>query len=417
MNDTKTQFKNPWPSAQKPTWAELWGMSSPISWSQDLINNPKAQAVDVVVPDWGAQSIEEQKLEDVKSIVGTWLGHASAMVQMPIQGAIRKCSSGVGDVKGRINLWVLFDPIFSSRAGPTQYTGPKRLRPPPCSVEDVPACDAVVISHNHYDHLDLGSIQAVMKKFPKCRYFVPLGNKAWFTGLGIKDEYVHQLDWWGHVDLRPDQLGMGHEKKAEDEEKREEVGIRFTCTPAQHNSGRGALDQDSTLWSGWVIEQILSSKSTEPKRRKGAVYYAGDTGLRRTSKSEDICPAFEEIGKKLGPFDLSFIPIWRGGTLSFISSVGLILNHDGTSTAFHTTPPDAIDIHKIVRSRNTIPVHFATFVGVENEIYEATVAYNTSKETKKVGSFCDEEIDQNGRTDILNIGGSIAVGIQEKVLD
>lgn len=367
-------------------------MGLPLSRSQDLATNPKAQGLDVVVPDWGAASLEEKQRENC--VVGTWLGHASAMAQFPIS-ALRK---------GEKNLWVLFDPIFSARAGPTQYTGPKRLKPPPCQVSDLPACDAVVISHNHYDHLDLVSIQAILKKFPECRYFVPLGNKIWFTSLGIPDELVHQLDWWQEREIFPYHFGFKNGK--------EEAMIRFTAVPAQHNSGRGALDQDTTLWSGWVIEQILHPKGG--KRRNGAIYYAGDTGLRRTSSSNDICPAFEEIGKKLGPFDISFIPIWRGGTLSFISSFGLELDNDRMSTAFHGTPADAMRIHRLVGSRNTVPVHFGTFIGVENELFEATVAFNEAREKEEIVGF--EEDGSYGRSGILDIGGSIVVEIEEKWL-
>lgn len=368
-------------------------MGMPLAWSRDLAANPKAQDVDVVVPDWGAASLEEMDKDNC--VVGTWLGHASAMAQLPINASR----------KGEKSLWILFDPMFSVRAGPTQYTGPKRLKPPPCQVSDLPACDAVVISHNHYDHLDLSSIQAIFKKFPKCRYFVPLGNKIWFTSLGIPEELVHQLDWWQERELLPYHFGI----KAKGEG---DLVIRFTAVPAQHNSGRGTLDQDSTLWSGWVIEQILHSKAE--KRRKGAIYYAGDTGLRRTSSSDHICPAFGEIGKKLGPFDLSFIPIWRGGTLSFISSFGLELDNDRVNTALHGTPVDAVRIHKLVGSRNTVPVHFGTFIGVGNEVFEATIAFNEAREKENVVGFGEDG--KYGRSGVLNIGGSIVVEIEEKIL-
>jgi len=412
VNDLETAFQNPWPSAGKPTWGELWQMSNPLGWtSQNLANDPNAEDVNVVEPDWGSSSLKEQDVEKNKCIVGTWLGHASAMVQLPVDGAAR---TG-GDLEKK-SLWIMFDPIFSMRAGPTQYTGPRRLRPPPCQVEDLPACDAVIISHNHYDHLDLSSIQAIFKKFPKCRYFVPLGNKTWFTSLGIPDDLVHQLDWWQHRELLPHHFGFKVEHGAV-----EETIFKITSVPAQHTSGRGALDQDTTLWSGWVIEQILHSKdslaSSNIKRiRKGATYYAGDTGLRRTSRSEDLCPAFDEIGKKLGPFDLSLIPIWRGGTLSFLSSVGLELSHDGTSTALHVTPLDAMFIHRTVGSRNTIPVHFGTFIGSEDESYESTISFNKARKREEVGKFGDKDGGKCGRSGILNIGGSIAVEIEEMPL-
>lgn len=193
--------------------------------------------------------------------------------------------------------------------------------------------------------------------------------------------------------------------------------LLVTAVPAQHTSGRTALDQNSTLWCGWTIEQILTSQENKFTKRKGAVYYAGDTGYRRTSHSEDLCPAFEEIGQKIGPFDLSFVPIWRGGTLGFISSMGMELNHNGMSTATHVTPHDAISIHRAVRSRNTVPVHFGTFIGAENEVFEATVAFNEARKREGVCLFAEDREAKNGRTGILNIGGSVVVEIEAKPLE
>lgn len=139
-NASGTLFKNPWPSAQPPTWTELASGGFPLAWAhQHLRSHPHARAVKVVQPDWG-RSDETKEKGKGREMIGTWLGHAAAFVEMPWTG---RDAQGAPET-----LKLLFDPIFSTRAGPTQYTGPGRLTPSPCQVEDLPGCDAVFISHN-----------------------------------------------------------------------------------------------------------------------------------------------------------------------------------------------------------------------------------------------------------------------------
>ena len=127
-NDTKTSFQNPWPSAQKPTWPELLQAKFPLAWYEDLAKkHPGTKDVKVMAPDWGAADLKKRGLEREVCIVGTTLGHAGVMTEMPLEGT-----------KGKGRLWVVYDPIFSARAGQTQYTGPQRLRGPPCQVTDLP---------------------------------------------------------------------------------------------------------------------------------------------------------------------------------------------------------------------------------------------------------------------------------------
>lgn len=271
----------------------------------------------------------------------------------------------------------------------------------------------MIISHNHYDHLDLLTIQSLLKKFPAAKYFVPLGNKSWLTSLGISPENVVELDWWDKREFSPEDFG----KKAK-QEGSDEVVLRFTCVPAQHNSGRGALDQGTTLWSGWVIEQLLVSTDEDTPsqtRRKGAIYHAGDTGYRRTAKSEAVCPVFKEIGRKFGGFDLSFVPIWRGGTLGWISKLGLRLDHNDIPAALHASPIDAVDIHGDVGSRCSVAVHFGTFVGSENESLEAVLEFEEGREERGVASLDgDEGGSGKGRAGIVDIGGSVVVEVEER---
>jgi N-acyl-phosphatidylethanolamine-hydrolysing phospholipase D len=266
-----------------------------------------------------------------------------------------------------------------------------------------------VISHDHYDHLDLSTIEAIFKKWPKARYFVPLGSRTWVRSLGIPEDRVHELDWWQSREYSLEDFGHTTSETAS-----EDVLLRFTSVPAQHNSGRGALDQGRTLWCGWVIEQLLVSKDeaeTSKIKRTGAIYHAGDTGYRRTAKSEAVCPIFKEIGQKLGPFDLSFVPIWRGGTLGFISHLGLRLSHNDIPSALHASPVDAIDIHNDVSSKNTVAVHFGTFVGSENESLEAVMEFEEGRQNRGVLNLDEQPVAGRGRAGIVDIGGSVAVEI------
>jgi N-acyl-phosphatidylethanolamine-hydrolysing phospholipase D len=131
-NDAGTAFKNPWPSAERPTWAELMQSNFPLGWYEDLKKkHPGTQDVKVIVPDWGESDVKKRGLQKERCIVGTCLGHAGVLTELPLEG------TGNEDGKKK-SLWVVYDPIFSMRAGPTQYTGPERLRPPPCQVTDIP---------------------------------------------------------------------------------------------------------------------------------------------------------------------------------------------------------------------------------------------------------------------------------------
>ncbi|KIW42062.1 uncharacterized protein PV06_05647 [Exophiala oligosperma] len=398
-NDYRTKFINPWPSAGAPTWGELLQASFPLStYGVDLRKHHKARDMRVVKPDWGKASLTKQDLSKENAIIGTWLGHAGVMVEIPSLAPSPEAKS----------TWLLFDPIFSTRAGPTPYRGVARMKKSPCQVEDLPGCDAVFISHNHYDHLDWPTIQAITQKFPGAKYFVPLGNKQWMLSGGIPDKQIYELDWWQECEFGTSDFNA---------QRDEEFVLRVSCVPAQHNSGRSVTDQGCTLWCGWVVERFIASKdepvsSTSKEARRGAIYHAGDTGYRRITKSETVCPAFKEIGGKFGPFDLSFVPIWRGGTLGFISYIGLRLSHHDVPSASHGSPADAIAIHCDVKSRNTVGIHFGTFVGSDNESYEAMIELSLACDEQGVGSLDGSSNEgQNGGAGTLDIGESLAVAI------
>jgi len=261
--------------------------------------------------------------------------------------------------------------------------------------------------------LDLSTVTDIIKYFPKARWFVPLGNKKWLLATGVKAELVSEMDCWE---------GWEGSLGAPSEEGNGGVSsFKVSCVPAQHTSGRSGLDKDTTLWCGWVIERFVEESKHEagdeaPKTtRKGAVYHAGDTGYRRITKSKTVCPAFEQIGEKFGGFDLSFLPIWRGGTLGFISYLGFRLSHHDIPSATHCSPTDAVAIHMDVKSWNSIGIHFGTFIGSEHESHDALIEFCEARHAFGVSELQDTEDDGVGRAGVLDIGGSLAVKIESRV--
>lgn len=445
-NTTGTSFINPWPSAGLPTWTEILQSSFPFGWynTASLHSHRRARKIKVVKPDWGhpgqvrARSGKSRSNSSPRSITATWLGHAGALVEIPpLPRPDGDDSSTTSSSKSREkSIYLLFDPIFSTRAGPNQYQGVARFKGPPCPIADLPGCDAVFISHSHYDHLDVSSIKATFNHFPHARYFVPLGIKAWILAtIKISKDRVIELDWWQDrefnlSDFDTTVLGdtSGPQKQQQKDTPDDSTSLKISCVPAQHNSGRSPADQGSTLWCGWVIErfsqpsQDTSQAQSESQRtRIGSIYHAGDTGYRRhANPSSPICPIFETIGSRFGPLDLCFLPIWRGGSLGFISYMGLRLSHHDIPAALHASPTDAADMHLAVKARNTVGVHFGTFVGSENETVEAVVEFADACDARGIG-WLDEEggeerknasIEEGkGKAGVLDIGESFVVDI------
>jgi L-ascorbate metabolism protein UlaG (beta-lactamase superfamily) len=150
---------------------------------------------------------------------------------------------------------VLFDPVFEDRCSPLSWLGPKRYTEPPCQIADIPTIDAVVISHNHYDHLSLPTVKDIHKRHPNCHFFVPLGNKDWFIKTGIPN--VTELDWWEERDITLSPSQPGTEVKAPAEgstSKRADISARIGCLPCQHFSARTPFDRCKTLWASWYVE-------------------------------------------------------------------------------------------------------------------------------------------------------------------
>jgi N-acyl-phosphatidylethanolamine-hydrolysing phospholipase D len=226
----------------------------------------------------------------------TWLGHAAVLVQ----------TNGLN---------IVTDPAFSERTSPVQFAGPKRLIPLAIPAAQLPHIDVVLISHNHYDHLDASSVKALNQQAGGPPLFiVPLGLKAWFTNAGISN--VQEMDWW---------------------DAREHRGVRIHFVPAQHWSKRSLSDTNRSLWGGFVVED-----------RGWSFFYTGDTGY-----SQD----FKDIGARFGGFDLAAMPIGAYAPRWFMQ-------------AQHINPEQAVQIMQDVKAKQAMGVHWGTFMLTDEPLDE-----------------------------------------------
>jgi len=237
----------------------------------------------------------KQKLDDNAPQV-TWINHCTFLIR-------------VGD------LHILTDPIWGKRCSPLSFLGPKRRHETPLSLENLPKIDLVLLSHDHYDHFCTKTILTLQKLHPGITWVVPLGVKKRLHKRGIR--HLIEMEWWQEIHL-------GTERGE----------IIITAVPAQHFSGRGIFDKNTTLWSGYVVDFLRSNK--QEKR----LYFVGDTGYNEKD--------FKEIGKKFGEMDLSLIPIGTYVPKRFMDPV-------------HIGPEKSVAIHTEVSSHLSIGMHWKTF--------------------------------------------------------
>lgn len=212
----------------------------------------------------------------------TWFGHSSILIE----------------IDGKR---VLTDPMWSKRASPISWLGPARWFPPAIALMDLPPLDAVVISHDHYDHLDYETVRALDARGVK--FVVPLGVGAHLEYWGVPPARIVELDWW-------EKIALGD--------------VEVVCTPARHASGRFLSDKDAKLWAGYAL--------VGPRHR---AYYSGDTGL---------FPGMREIGERLGPFDVTLIEAGQ---------------YHRSWPDWHVGPEQAVRAHELVRGKVMLPVHWA----------------------------------------------------------
>ncbi len=203
-------------------------------------------------------------------------------------------------------LNVLTDPIYENRVSPFSFLGPARNSPPGIRFDDLPKIDVLLLSHNHWDHLEIGTVKKLAAR-DKPRIICPLGVKAFLEQEGVSN--VTEMDWQQALP----------------------VNDRTTvhCVPAQHFSGRGMFDRNATLWAGYVVDN----------KAVGKLYFAGDSGYG---------PHFKAIGKQFGPVRLALIPIGAYKPNWFMSPV-------------HVNPAEAVQIHRDVRAQQSMAIHFGTF--------------------------------------------------------
>ncbi|WP_111707117.1 MBL fold metallo-hydrolase [Lutibacter citreus] len=215
----------------------------------------------------------------------TWFGHSALLVEME-------------------NLNIFIDPMLGEVAAPHPLLGSKRFNKElPISIDSLPKIDIVLISHDHYDHLDYGSI--VKMKDNVNLFYVPLGIKAHLVTWGVEDSKIKEFDWWESINFK---------------------GIDFTSAPARHFSGRGITNRNSTLWCSWIL-----------KSENNSIFFSGDSGYGKH---------FKEIGKKYGPFDFSMVECGQ---------------YNEQWSQIHMTPEETIQASVDLQTKLMMPIHWGAF--------------------------------------------------------
>lgn len=233
----------------------------------------------------------------------TFIGHSTFLLQLP-------------------GLNILTDPVFASRAGPLGLLGPKRIRPPALRLGQLPRIDVVLLSHCHYDHLDLAALRWLARQH-RPAIVTTLGNRAWLEARGVGR--VTELDWW-----------QSHHPA---------TGLEAICTPAQHFAARTPWDRNRTLWGGFMLR-------TAP----GLLFFAGDSGW---------APHFAEINTRLGPPSVALLPVGAYEPRWFMEPV-------------HMNPDEAVRAHRALGARQSIGMHFGTFNLTDEAIDEPLRALATA---------------------------------------
>lgn len=269
------RFRNP---APRP--AEGLGKMLGIIWNM-MTNKPRDSVPDAPL---SVQRLTRAQLEAAPDRSLYRLGHSTLLLKL------------------HGGFW-LTDPVFAERASPFRWMGPKRFHAPPIALHELPPIRGVVLSHDHYDHLDRDTIEYLASRVDV--FLAPLGVGDRLVAWGVDASKVRQLDWWQETEVD---------------------GVRFVATPAQHFSGRGMFDGDRTLWASWaILDEDLR------------VFFSGDTGY---------FDGFKAIGERLGPFDVTFIETGA---------------YDPQWPYVHMQPAESVQAHLDLRGRWMLPIHNGTF--------------------------------------------------------
>lgn len=275
----KRPFRNPWVH-------DVHRLSDIFRWKLGFLETEHSELP--VAPDqpaaWHAVSRQEIAEPPVTGWRVTWLGHASFLIQ-----------------GGGVSL--LIDPTFAAYCAPLPVPGLRRRVPPPCSIDDLPEIDLVLLTHSHYDHLDLPTLRSIGKSTP---IMIAEGHASWLGRKGFTS--VRELAWHGRVEVLP--------------------GIHVTSTPAQHFTARTPFDTNQGHWCGWLVEGAGCK-----------LWHTGDSGY---------CPAFEEIGDRYGPIDFGMIPIGAYQPRRIMR-------------AMHMNPDEAVRAFLDTRCRRAVAMHWGTF--------------------------------------------------------
>jgi len=256
-------------------------------------------------------STQWQELAPTQTNYAVWIGHATYLIN-----------------NGDINI--LTDPIFSKRASPVGFAGPKRMIPPAMTLNDLPKIDAVVVSHNHYDHLDIWSLKKLFKLNSETIFLVPTGDKKRMVKAGIRN--VVEMNWWDIFRVS---------------------NTEFHFTPVQHWSKRGLFDRNKSLWGGWFI-----------KSNDLSLYHAGDTGY-----SSDFKTTYERLGAP----DYSFIPIGAYDPRWFMKDS-------------HVNPEEAVQIALDLKTPHSFGMHWGTFTLTDEPVLEPPARLKEALEKQNLES-------------------------------
>ena len=285
-NSETRMFQNRRPGLIAKAREEAMSLSFIWEWFQGGVDSTPTEKLPESKVDMTAFLSESNKLKFI------WLGHSSLLLNF--QGKI-----------------ILIDPVFSGSASPVSFVA-RRFQPPVITLKDLPKIDVILISHDHYDHLDMKTIKFFRNK--EVTFVTPLGVGSHLAGWGVNKDKIVEKDWMASYSFK---------------------GVKFTATPAQHFSGRGLSDENKTLWASWVIQS-----------GKYRIFFSGDSGYDQH---------FKVIGDTFGPFDIAFMENGQ---------------YDANFTAGHMLPEQVAVAYKELKAKKVFPIHWGMFALNRHPWYE-----------------------------------------------